>query len=185
MLRTISGSRDELHAFATTSGGDVPVYRVCFGIAIPYVLLSFFPSLINKLPRPGAWMETFKITMAFAMFAVVAFFMRTFGNQTGVDGLSWLAMALVVIALATFFYGTWSLPHIKPTKRRVMGYVVPGIVAAIGGWMCYDAANLRAVETSATHSAGGLAWQDWNPGKVEYSLAKNRRVVWVDYTANW
>ncbi len=90
------------------------------GISTPYLLLSFFPALINKMPKPGAWMETFKVTMAFALFAVVAFFMQAFGGQTGVSGLSWLAMALVVIGLAAYFYGKWSPPYIKPAKRYLV-----------------------------------------------------------------
>ncbi len=154
------------------------------GIAFPYVMLSFFPALINKLPRPGAWMHTFKVTMAFALFATVAFFMQAFGGQTGADGLAWLTMALVVLGLAAFFYGTWSLPHIKPFKRRVFGFVIPSLIAFAGGWMCFDAASLRS-DTPIAHRAGGLDWQAWNPGKVEYLLEKKRKIVWVDYTADW
>ncbi len=153
------------------------------GIASPYVMLCFFPALINRLPRPGVWMETFKVSMAFALFATVAFFMQAFGNQTGASGLSWLAMALVVIGLAAYYYGTWTMPHIRRPKRLLCGYALPAAIAAIGLWMCYGAASQRA-ETSSYH-AGGLAWQNWNPGKVEYVLAKQRRPVWVDYTAHW
>jgi thiol:disulfide interchange protein DsbD len=156
------------------------------GIAFPYLLLSFFPSLINKLPRPGAWMETFKVTMAFALFATVAFFMQAFGGQTGVDGLSWLAMALVVLGLAAFFYGTWSPPHVKAFKRRWFGFVLPALIAMTGGWMALDAANYRSAEsTTVAHHAGGLDWQNWTPGKIEYILEKKKKIVWVDYTADW
>jgi thiol:disulfide interchange protein len=154
------------------------------GIASPYLLLSFFPAMIKRLPRPGAWMETFKVTMAFALFATVAFFMKTFGAQTGVAGLSWLSMALVVLGLAAYFYGHWSPPHIKPFTRRWFGFVMPLVIAAIGLWMSYDAAGQQSLQ-SAEHLAGGLPWQEWNPGKIEYTLAKKKRVVWVDYTADW
>jgi suppressor for copper-sensitivity B len=154
------------------------------GIAFPYVLLSFFPALINRLPRPGAWMHTFKVTMAFALFATVAFFMQAFGGQTGADGLAWLAMALVVLGLAAFFYGTWSMPHVKPFKRRVFGFALPILIAALGGWMCFDAASQRS-DVPLAHRAGGLDWQAWTPGKVEYLLQKKQQIVWVDYTADW
>ena len=154
------------------------------GIAFPYVVLSFFPVLINKLPRPGAWMHTFKVIMAFALFATVAFFMQTFGGQTGVDGLSWLTMALVVIGLGAFFYGTWSPAYVPPFKRIWFGWVLPTMILGAGLWMGFDAAsfeNLAAVE----HNAGGLDWQVWNPGKVESILDKKPSIVWVDYTADW
>lgn len=154
------------------------------GIAAPYLVLSFFPVLINQLPKPGPWMETFRVTMAFALFATVAFFMQAFGGQTGVGGLSWLAMALVVIGLAAYFYGNWSEPSVKPFKRWAFGHVMPALIAVGGIWMCYDAANQES-EVVASHNIGGLAWQRWNPGKIEYSLAKKKKIIWVDYTADW
>ena len=55
------------------------------GIAMPYLVMSFFPALIKMLPRPGAWMETFKKLMAFTLFAAAAFFAKSFGTLTGYD----------------------------------------------------------------------------------------------------
>ncbi len=173
------------YTLAQPAGPAMFLFTVfALGIASPYIVLSFAPGLINKLPRPGAWMETFKIMMAFVLFAVVAFFMQTFGGQTGVGGLSWLVMALVVLGMASFFYGTWSLPHIKPTKRKLLGFALPLLIAGAGIWMCYDAANQRS-ENATAHNAGGLDWQAWNPGKVQHLLSKKKRIVWVDYTADW
>ena len=96
-------------------GQPAPIAMLMFtvfglGIASPYVLLTFFPPLIKRLPRPGAWMEVFKVTMAFALFATVAWFMQTFGSQTGVDGISYMLMGLVVIGLAAYFFGVWGEP---------------------------------------------------------------------------
>lgn len=149
------------------------------GIALPYLVLSFFPALINKLPRPGAWMETFKVTMAFALFATAAFFLKTFGGQTGIDGMAWLTMGLVVIALAFYFYGRWSLPHLKLNTRLIKGFALPVAVAAAGLWMAYESAQFKA---PPAQMAG---WQTWRPGKIEYLTTKKKRVVFVDYTADW
>jgi cytochrome c biogenesis protein CcdA len=156
------------------------------GIAFPYLVLSFYPKLIKMLPKPGPWMETFKVIMAFALFATVAFFMQAFGGQTGVGGLSWLAMALVVIGLAAYCYGVWGVPEVKNfSKRAVFGYAMPVLIAGVGFWMCYDAASQRQVAGSSHGEMGGLPWQNWNEGKVKHSLANNGRIIWVDYTADW
>lgn len=149
------------------------------GISLPYLLLSFFPALINKLPRPGAWMETFKVSMSFALFATVAFFMKTFGTQTGSDGLALMVMALVVIGLALYFFGHWSRPHRKPRVRLLAGKLLPLTIAAGGIYLLVSASSSKAPTTSATHG-----WVSWQPGKVEHSRAK-KRIVWVDYTADW
>src|SRR5213083_48059 len=41
------------------------------GLSTPYLLLSIFPAAVKILPRPGAWMETFKQFMAFPLYATV------------------------------------------------------------------------------------------------------------------
>jgi thiol:disulfide interchange protein len=50
--------------------------------------------------------------------------------------------------------------------------------------MTYDAAR-QTSDAVASHDAGGLNWQEWNPGKVEHLLASKKKIVWVDYTADW
>ncbi|MDG1875581.1 MAG: hypothetical protein P8J27_16845 [Mariniblastus sp.] len=62
---------------------------------------------------------------------------------------------------------------------------MPSLIAGVGLWMCYDAANQRPLRGGASHAIGGLAWQNWNPGKIEYSLANRGKIIWVDYTADW
>lgn len=151
------------------------------GIAVPYLALSFMPSLIHMLPPPGGWMETFKKLMCFTLFAAAAFFAKSFGVQTGIDGLSWLLMALCVFALAAFFYGKYSPAYVVQSKRWVWGWVTPALVVAAGVWMYMDAAKLEAPQLAISEDA---IWQNWVPGKVEKLLAENKP-VWVDYTADW
>ncbi len=151
-----------------------------FGIATPYLALSFMPSLIHVLPPPGGWMETFKKIMGFTLFAAAAFFAKSFGSQTGNEGLSWLLMAICVLSLAAFLYGKFSPAYIKQSKRFVWGWAAPILIGGLGIWMYLDAAKLKAPEVVADE---GL-WQEWVPGTVESLLAQNQP-VWVDYTADW
>lgn len=154
------------------------------GIAFPYVLLTLFPPLIKRLPKPGPWMETFKVTMAFALFATVAWFMQTFGAQTGVDGVSYMLMGLVIVGLAAYFYGTWGEGHIAAGKRWVFGYALPFVIAGAGFWAVYSGASLTALASDKAIGEGEIPWVTWNPGKVKQELAKGK-VVWADYTADW
>ena len=152
---------------------------LALGIAVPYLVLSMSPSLINALPKPGAWMETFKVTMAFLIFAAVAWFMKTFGGQTGVEGLSWLVMALVVIGMAAYFYGHWTQFQFPAKTRYIWGMFFPLLIASVGGWMVFSAAN--NVNSSVDHGE----FRAWTPGIVEYQTSKENRPVLVDYTAEW
>ncbi|HEX5775530.1 MAG TPA: protein-disulfide reductase DsbD domain-containing protein, partial [Caulobacteraceae bacterium] len=42
------------------------------GLALPFVALSFAPSLFRKLPPPGPWMNVLRRALAFPMYAAVA-----------------------------------------------------------------------------------------------------------------
>jgi thiol:disulfide interchange protein len=88
------------------------VVFVCLGLgmALPFLLLSFSPALLRFMPRPGAWMNTFKEFMAFPMYATVLWLLWVLGNQTGVNG-----MAAVVGSCLLLAFGLWLLQ-----KRRLV-----------------------------------------------------------------
>ncbi|MEO6016528.1 MAG: protein-disulfide reductase DsbD domain-containing protein, partial [Polaromonas sp.] len=50
------------------------------GMALPYLAASAVPAVARALPRPGAWMVTFKQLMAFPMFATVAWLVWVLGQ---------------------------------------------------------------------------------------------------------
>jgi thiol:disulfide interchange protein len=43
------------------------------GMASPYLILGAFPELLRFLPKPGAWMETFKKAMGYLLLTAVVF----------------------------------------------------------------------------------------------------------------
>jgi suppressor for copper-sensitivity B len=46
---------------------------IATGMALPYILVGIFPGLVRFMPRPGAWMTTFKEVLGFVMLGTVAF----------------------------------------------------------------------------------------------------------------
>ncbi len=51
------------------------------GFSLPYLVLSAKPSLLNFLPKPGEWMETFKQFMAFPMWASALWLLWVLSSQ--------------------------------------------------------------------------------------------------------
>ena len=74
------------------------------GLALPILLLSFLPALSRYLPKPGAWMETFKQIMAFPLYLSALFFLWVLGTQVGVMGMSVVIGACIVLAFAAWLY---------------------------------------------------------------------------------
>ena len=48
-------------------------FSVGLGMASPYLLIGAFPALIRFLPKPGAWMDTFKQIMGFVLMGTVVY----------------------------------------------------------------------------------------------------------------
>ena len=149
-----------------------------FGMALPVLLLSMFPRLLRVLPKPGAWMETFKQVLAFPLYATVAWLAWILGALGGNDATFALLAGLVLVAMGAWFYGRWA--HAggiwQPAIAVMLGAV--GIAIAWPGQMAPQEVS------HAAPKAGELAWQPWSPEEVQ-RLTGDGKPVFVDFTAAW
>jgi len=58
------------------------------GLALPFVLLSAFPSLLSFVPKPGLWMIQLKRLLGVILIGCVIWLLWVFGLQTGLGDLS-------------------------------------------------------------------------------------------------
>ncbi len=146
------------------------------GMALPFLVASMVPGVARLLPRPGAWMVTFKQLMAFPMFATVAWLVWVLGQQSGIDGAGTLLGALVLMALAI-----WTLSlrgRARATLATVSVALCAGFVWAFGP----NIVKPLPADAPVVAQAGG--WQVWEPGRVE-QLTASGKSVFVDFTAAW
>jgi thiol:disulfide interchange protein DsbD len=143
------------------------------GMAFPYALLSHWPALGQWLPRPGAWMSTFKTLMAFPLWITVVWLLWVLGQQTSLDAA--MAMLLVLLATAALIW-SWGLP--KPVGRwLVLSFCAAWLASA---WLTWPRLN-ASEEPSRTASA---SWQSWSSLAVKDRLNQGQ-AVFVDFTAAW
>ena len=157
------------------------------GMALPYIILSFSPKLIRKLPKPGAWMESFKQAMSFPMFATALWLMWIFGSQTNINSLAILSFGLLTIALATWIYGRWcALDRLLVVRKRGLFFsVLLGILAL---YMIYSASedysNGEHLPQPSRELNYGIEWTPYSQEMVQ-ELRKQGHYVFVDFTAAW
>jgi thiol:disulfide interchange protein DsbD len=155
---------------------------IALGLSAPYLLLSIFPQAVKVLPRPGAWMETFKQFMAFPLYATVGALIWVLAAQTSEDGFLFALLGLVVIALGVWMYGRWNAPGAKPARAR-FGVASLIVVGAFGLWLGWPRAT--AATASATNGGvTGITWEPWSPEAVA-KLRAEGRTIYVDFTARW
>ncbi|MBX3690991.1 MAG: protein-disulfide reductase DsbD [Dokdonella sp.] len=146
------------------------------GLALPFLVIGFVPALASRLPRPGAWMETFKQVLAFPMYLTAAWLLWVLGHQRGVDAIGWILAGAIVLALALWWHerSRWN--------GRTLGRVLAGIVFLVALWPLWKVTQLEPPAKAAVEASDG---------SVAYSadaLARLRadgRTVFVNMTADW
>src|SRR6185295_10572447 len=69
------------------------------GFALPFLLLGVWPRLLAFIPKPGAWMLTFKQFLAFPMYAAAAWLWSVTRNLSGRGrGIGALVTLLVLLS---------------------------------------------------------------------------------------
>lgn len=163
-------------ALGTAIGLPGPQFFLAFtamglGLSLPYLVLSAFPKLIAFLPRPGAWMESFKQAMAFLLFATAGYLLWVYTGQIGLEHMLGPIFGLSLAGLGAWIYGRWSLPH--RNKRTRVTAAVLALAFTTGG-----------VIASIPPKPSKLVWETWSSERVE-SLLKEGKPVFVDFTAQW
>ncbi|MDQ2962223.1 MAG: thioredoxin family protein [Pseudomonadota bacterium] len=152
-----------------------------FGMALPYLLLAFFPGWRNKLPAPGPWMLRLKEVLAFPLYATVIWLAWVLGAELDNDAVARLALMLLLIALSL-----WAWQTMRNGGARAWGSVaLAGLVAAIvAGAPVVGAAVTGSEPVVKPLAADKGPWQDYAPERVR-QLTDAGRVVFVDFTAAW
>ena len=143
-----------------------------FGLALPFLLLGFFPVLGRWLPKPGAWMETFKQLMAFPLYLTVVWLVWVLSGQAGHSAGALVLCGLVLLAFALWLIGRGG------RFGRWAGY---GVIVLAAALLFHPV--LRSTE-SRPALTGAAASQVWSEARVA-ALRAEGRSVFVNFTADW
>jgi thiol:disulfide interchange protein len=161
---------------------------VGIGLAAPYVLLCCNPKLLKFLPKPGAWMEKFKIAMGFPMLATVVWLFSVATSDYG-SRVIWLGIFLVVIALAAWVFGEF-IQRGRSGKGLAFAVIlvllIGGYAYALEGHLHWRemASDKDASASLIDSSANGVAWKPWTPEAITQARAAGQPIL-VDFTATW
>ena len=140
------------------------------GLSLPYLMMSIFPKLVDYLPRPGAWMETFKQGMSFLLFATAGYLLWVYTAIIDFDNMLNPVIGLTMVALGCWIYGRWNT-FTKSRRTRITATVMALLIAAAG--VFYSGSIKKGIE-----------WQTWSQERVDELLAEGKP-VYVDFTAKW
>lgn len=168
-------------AWAATQNAAVTMTTfLCIGagMALPYLVLSAFPGLVNKMPRTGPASELIKQVMGLLMLAAAAYFVGT-----GLSGalatepdpptdLYWWPVMLMVMAAGAWL--AWRTIRITPSIVKRGTFIGIGVLLiAIGAY-----GGVKFTEK------GPIDWTYYTEDRLQEALADGKVVV-LDFTAAW
>lgn len=159
-------------ASAILCSSGVRVYAIlaalCFGASAPYIAMTVFPSLMHRMPKPGAWLNTFQNFMGFTMLASAAWLLSIIISQIGNEKAT--KILFIIIAIIFFLHQLGSA-----YKSRVWKYV--GITGMLGF------ITLGYVQIM-NNTAEQIKWEPYEFTKLE-EAKKTNDTVFLNFTANW
>lgn len=157
------------------------------GLALPYVAFTWNPRLMKFLPKPGAWMDSFKKAMGFPMLATGLWLFDVTLRHFNAGDAFWLAIFLLLTAFAAWMYGEFVQ---RSSRRRTLAWVTIMVTLGVAvGFVLERKLHWRnpvVAESSGPlpKEPGGIAWQKWSPAGIA-DARKAGRPVLVDFTAAW
>ena len=157
------------------------------GLALPYMLVSAFPSVLKVFPKPGAWMVTLQKIMGVLLLGTVAWLLWVVREQAGNFGVGVFATIAFLSIILSFAIGKIAPPGVA-FIREVASIVISIILLAVF-WFTFAAPKYEA-EVNAIFDARAAqlitedGWYRYTPELID-DFAKYGRTVFIDATADW
>ena len=149
---------------------------LAFGFALPVLLFSFFPTLLFFLPKPGAWMNTFKKILSIPMLAAVLWLAWVAYRLSGSSAALPALLGTIVLSLGLLLYGRSQHSFPPSHSLRWSGLALVVLAAVI------PATVLKTASTElVSHHPDRFPWSE---EEVARQLAVGR-TVFIDFTAAW
>lgn len=159
-------------AFAWAQGqplfpATVAIMFIGLGMAVPYLVLTSIPGLLERLPKPGKWMDIFKKTAGFILLGI-AVWMMTIVPQARRSGVLYYS---VILAFCVWMWGGWVGFGSKTTNKIIVRTLAVFLAVAAGYWLLSPSEKL-------------INWQEYDPELIETSLDEGKPVL-IKFTADW
>ncbi|MGF1707888.1 protein-disulfide reductase DsbD family protein [Enterovibrio baiacu] len=145
---------------------------LAFGMAMPWLLVAAMPSIAQRLPKPGQWMNRLKVTFGVMMLATSIWLMSLLQSHFS---LGWV-VAIVFVATVIFLWRTSSV-YGRKTTVIVSAFAMVLIVVGIA------TASLTASKW-VTPLPTDHNWEKLSSAQISHYVGQGK-TVFVDVTADW
>jgi thiol:disulfide interchange protein DsbD len=145
-----------------------------FGLAFPYLLLSYHSGFRKIMPRPGNWMISMRKILSFPMFLTALWLFWILGKQSSVDGMALAVLAAVMMSFAIF-----------SGVRKGVFWKITAVISYIAlGYFTYSIYALRSNDAAVVTGNDILVSEDFTTEKM-VKYVEEERPLFIYFTADW
>lgn len=157
-------------------------FMLALGFAAPFTLISLFPVLARRLPRPGAWMGILKHALAFPMLGAYGWLVWVLAQQAGTTALGVLLGGSVLFGFAAWLYGLAQQRQLAGRRYRLMYLVTAVMIIAVLAPL--PGVMKPVASTEMAQASDTVTPIKWTPQTVEQQRGHGK-AIFVNFTASW
>ncbi len=155
------------------------IVAIGLGMAVPHALLVAFPTLVNKLPKPGRWMELLRQGMGLLLLPV-ALWLIFAGVEDTYPG--WVIAYAVVLTGCLWIWGKWVRYDAPLVRKLVVRSLAAALAVVAGLWMLSPPKPTAVVFEPFSHQRINDAHRDGQTVLVKFTSATCLSCIWLDRT---
>ncbi|MGB8225288.1 MAG: cytochrome c biogenesis protein CcdA [Sedimentisphaerales bacterium] len=146
----------------------ITILLIGAGMALPYIILTAIPGLLEKIPKPGRWMELFKHATGFILLAIGVKLLEAVQPEKIIDILYYA----IVLAVCVWMWGVW-VGYNTPKAKKWLIRLAAIALAVIFGFIFLTEPK-----------KGLINWQDYDAQLIKSAQEANQPVL-IKFTADW
>lgn len=151
---------------------SVAIVLMGVGMALPYAAIVLIPSLLDRVPKPGHWMEIFKKSAGFLLFLIAA---KLTLAALPKERLLSVLMYGIIFSFCVWMWGKW-VDLATPARRRWAVRLI-AVMLAIG-------AGLWLLPAQSGSTATTPDWKPYDAEAVQRAIAQHQPIL-LKFTADW
>ncbi len=142
------------------------------GMALPYAVIVLVPSLLQRIPRPGTWMEIFKKSTGFLLFFIAA---KLTLAALPKDRLLSVLTYGIIFSFCVWMWSKWVGFSTPAGKKWAVRAVAAALAVGAGFWL---------LPAAGQPAGAAIDWQKYDADVVAQAVAQERPVL-LKFTADW
>ncbi|PKL48540.1 MAG: hypothetical protein CVV39_04230 [Planctomycetes bacterium HGW-Planctomycetes-1] len=146
----------------------ITILLIGVGMALPYIILTSIPKLLETIPKPGRWMELFKHATGFILLAIGVKLLEAIPEAKFINVLYYS----IVLAVCIWMWSVCVSYNTPAVKKWIIRLIAVGLAVFLGF------ALLAEQEKEL------IDWQEYDSETIASAQRDNRPIL-IEFTADW